>query len=98
MNFIYKEVYKQMGQNFSSHQQKIIKNYYQNLSAIAVQKLQELVTDLYLSLNTPKEDKLWNNVEKAMEKLEIPKSVIDHIMQKRNVEVLANHVTKWMGK
>lgn len=86
-----------MAQDFSSHQQKIIKNYYQNLSSISVQKLQELVTDLYLALNTKKEDKLWIAVEKAMVKLEIPKTIISHIMEKRNVEVLANHVTKWLG-
>jgi hypothetical protein len=33
----------------SSHQDKIIRNYYQNRDAIALQRAQELVTELYLA-------------------------------------------------
>ena len=35
--------------NYSKHQQKIIKNYYNNRDAIALQRVQELVTELYLA-------------------------------------------------
>jgi hypothetical protein len=33
----------------SRYQEKIIKNYYQNRENIAVQRVQELITDLYLA-------------------------------------------------
>ena len=33
----------------SKHQQKIIKNYYQNREAISLQRLSELVSELYLA-------------------------------------------------
>ena len=33
----------------SKHQQKIIKNYYENRDAISLQRLSELVTELYLA-------------------------------------------------
>ena len=35
--------------NYSKFQQNIIKNYYENRDAIALQRVQELVTELYLS-------------------------------------------------
>ncbi len=83
---------------YSKHQQKIIERYYENINAIMLGKLQELVTDLYLAMNTPKEDKLWDRVEKAMVKLKVPKSIMEHIMAKRNVEVLAHNVNDWLKR
>ena len=85
-------------QEYTAFQQKAIKNYYDNLSAIKLQTLQELVTELYLAMNTPKEDKLWERVEKAMAKLKVPKELSEHIMRKRSVEVLAHNVQDWLKK
>jgi hypothetical protein len=34
---------------YSKHQQKIINNYYENREAISLQRLSELVTELYLA-------------------------------------------------
>ena len=34
---------------YSKYQQKIISNYYQNLDTMALQRLQELVTELFLA-------------------------------------------------
>jgi hypothetical protein len=82
----------------SKYQQGVIERYYQNLDAIMLGKLQELVTDLYLAMNTPKEEKLWERVEKAMIKLKVPKSIMEHILVKRNVEVLATNVNDWLKR
>ncbi len=85
-------------QDYSKFQQGVISRYYENLDGIMLQKLQEQVTDLYLALDTPKEDKIWQRVEKAMVKLKIPKDRVEHIMQKRNVEVLARNVEDWLKR
>ena len=34
--------------NYTAHQQKIIKRYYQHIDAISLQRLAELVGELYL--------------------------------------------------
>ena len=34
--------------DFTKYQQKVVKNYYDNRESIALQRVQELVTDLYL--------------------------------------------------
>ena len=81
---------------YSSYQRNVIQRYYENLDAIKLGALQELVTDLYLAKDGPKEDRLWERAEKAMVQLKIPKKIIEHIMQKRQVELLAEHVQDWL--
>jgi len=81
---------------YSKHQQEVINRYYQNLDAIMLQKLQELVTELYLAKDGPKEDRLWQRVEKAMVKLKTPKSIREYIMRKRQVVILAQNIEDWL--
>ena len=83
-------------QAYSKHQQKIISNYYQNLDGIMLGKLQEMVTELYLAETKAKSDKLWERTEKAMQKLKIKPNIIEHIMTKRDVTILAKNVEDWL--
>jgi alcohol dehydrogenase class IV len=86
-----------MAKEYSKHQRKVIQRYYDNLDTIALTRLQELVTELYLQKNTAKEDKLWERVDKAMEKLKVKPQLREHIMQKRRVEVLAKNLEDWLA-
>lgn len=79
----------------SAYQQKLISRYYANLDAIMLQKLGELVTDLYLADSASMKQKLWERAEKAMENLKIPPAIIQHIMQKKDIEVLAKNLAEW---
>ena len=54
--------------DYSPHQQKIIKRYYSNQDAIHKQRLAELVTELYLSQGK-KRQRAWNAAAAAMRKL-----------------------------
>lgn len=83
--------------NYTKHQQGIIKRYYQNLDRITWQKLSELVGDLYLA-EGKKRDKLWQAAATHMEKLEVPKDRIDHILEKKDPGLLANLVKELMGQ
>ena len=83
---------------YTSYQRDVIQRYYENLDAIKLGALQELVTDLFLAKDGPKEDRLWERAEKAMVQLKIPKKILEHIMQKRQVEILAEHVQDWLKK
>lgn len=78
----------------SRYQEKIIKNYYQNRDKIAVQRLQELVTELYLS-DGKKRERHWKSVAKHLESLEMKQSQIDHIVAQDDPELVANIVAKY---
>ncbi len=85
-----------MLENYTRHQQGIIKRYYQNLDKIQVQRLSELVTELYLAEGKKKE-KLWLTVEATMKKLEIPQQRIVHLMGKKDPALLAALVKELLG-
>ena len=69
--------------DFTPHQQKIIKRYYDNFDAIKSQRLSELATELYLA-EGKKRDRLWTQVEQTLRKLEFPEPRIQHLMEKRD--------------
>lgn len=84
-------------EDYSKHQQGIIKRYYSNSDTIQLQKLGEKVTELYLA-DGKKRDKLWASVEGILRKLEVPASRIEHVMNEKNVEMLARLVQELQGK
>ncbi|MFZ0033484.1 MAG: hypothetical protein WAK60_00670 [Sedimentisphaerales bacterium] len=82
---------------YSSYQRDVISRYYGNLDTIMLNKLQELVSQLYLANSKPKQEKLWERVHKAMLKLKIRPAIIEHIMNKKDVVVLAKNLEDWLG-
>jgi hypothetical protein len=84
-------------ENYTPHQQGIIKRYYENIDKVAWQRLSELVGDLYLA-SGKKRDKLWASAASFMQKLEVPQAKIDAIVQKKDLEALANLVKELMAK
>jgi hypothetical protein len=82
--------------DYTKHQQKIIKRYYENIDQIAVQRLAELVGDLYLATGK-KRDKLWESAASFMEKLKLPQERIAHLLRERKPELLANLVKELTG-
>ena len=82
---------------YSQYQKSVISGYYNNLDTIMLQKLGELVTELYLADTQAKKDRLWGRAHKAMVKLKIPPAIVDHIMKKQDVEILAKNLQDWQG-
>ncbi len=81
----------------SAYQQRVIKNYYKNRDAIALQRLGEMVTDLYLA-EGKKRGRLWERVAGALEKLEVAPPRIKHILASDNPSLVAKIVEELMGK
>ncbi len=77
--------------NRTRHQQKIIKRYYENRDAIDDQRLSELVTNLYLA-SGKKQAKMWDTAQQIMERMELPQTRIDHVMEAKDPAVLARVV------
>jgi len=82
----------------SNYQNKLIADYYDNLDTIMLRKLSELVTELYLAETKAKKDKLWQRAHKAMLNLKVPPAILEHIMQKQSVVILAKNLKDWLDK
>ena len=83
--------------DYTPYQQKIIQRYYDNLDSISLQKLSDLVADLYLS-EGKKRQKLWDRAKLAMEKAKVPTSRIEAVLQSDSPEQLAKLVEELSGK
>lgn len=81
----------------SKYQQKIIKNYYNNVEAISLQRLSELVTELYLAEGKARQ-KHWKNIAGALEKLKIPAARIEHLVKQDNPSLVAKLVEELLAK
>ncbi len=82
----------------TDYQNKIISRYYENLDTITLTKLQEWVTELYLAETEAQKNRLWQRVEKAMAKINVSPSIARHILQKKDVRLLAEHLNDWLKK
>jgi acetylornithine deacetylase/succinyl-diaminopimelate desuccinylase-like protein len=83
--------------NYSKYQQNIIKNYYENKDAISLQRLSELVTELYLAEGKGRE-KQWKYIVSVLEKIGLPADRIEYLRKKDDPKLLANLVEELMAK
>ena len=82
-----------MQENRSKYQERIIKNYYRNRDHIALQRSQELVTELYLTAGK-KREQVWKHLVGHLEKLGLPASQIEHLQQQDDPALIAEVIQK----
>lgn len=80
------------------YQDKIIKRYYENKPEIMRQKLNELVTDLYLAETPKKREMIWKRVVLALKNLNVPEKQISALISHADPVVLARFVERSLGK
>jgi hypothetical protein len=79
------------------YQEKIIRRYYENKDDIMVQKLSELVTDLYLAEGKSKK-RVWERIAAALTNLKIPDAQIQHLVKADNPTLVENLVKELLEK
>jgi hypothetical protein len=83
--------------DYTPHQQKIIKRYYDNQDTIQLQRLADLVGELYLATGK-KLERAWHGAAAAMLKLGLPQARVDHLVQQRKPTVIAELVKELQKK
>lgn len=81
--------------NHSKYQQKMIKNYYNNREAISLQRLQELVTELFLAEGKKRETQ-WKRIEGHLDKLGLKPERIAYLREKDDPAMIAKVVEEFM--
>jgi hypothetical protein len=82
--------------HLTPYQRGIVKRYYENLDAIALSRLQELVSELAVAAEKDR-PRLWKRVEQALGKAGVPPSRAAHVLASRDVTVLARLVGELAG-
>jgi len=81
----------------SPYQQRVIRDYYRNQDAILIQRLGDLVTDLYLAEGKARV-RLWKRVATTLERLRVPGDQVRHVVESDNPTLLANLLKQLLGK
>jgi len=81
----------------TAYQERAIRNYYENRDDLMLQRLGELVTDLFLAEGKAKA-RLWNRTAEVLEKLKVPPSEIQHLVASDNPTLLANLLKQLLEK
>jgi len=81
----------------SNYQDRVIRNYYQNRDDIMLQRLGELVTDLFLAEGKAK-SRIWKRVAEILEKLKVHKGEIERLVRSDNPTLVANVLKKLLEK
>ena len=84
-------------EDYTRHQQGIIKRYYANADSLQLQRLADYVGELYLA-EGKKREKVWKLIVMLMQKLAVPQSRIDHIVAQNKPELVASLVQELQGK
>jgi hypothetical protein len=77
--------------DYSDYQKKIIRRFYDNRDQNDEQQLADLASNLYLS-SGKKLAKLWEQARGILERMRVPKSRIDHVMNSQNPALVAEIV------
>jgi hypothetical protein len=81
----------------SSRQDRIIRDFYRNQDALLLQRLGEMVTELYLAEGKGRL-RLWQRAAACLGKLGIPQERIDHVVASDNPSLLANLVKELLDR
>lgn len=84
--------------SYSRYQKKVIQRFYENREQIETQRLQEIVTEIYLAGTGKKADRLWERAAQLLERAEgVDAGEVARILAARDVEGLARLATERFG-
>jgi hypothetical protein len=81
----------------TTYQDRIVRRYYENQGSIMVQRLGELVSELYLAEGKAR-TRLWDRAARAMKNLGVPADRMEHIVASDNPSLVANLVKEYEGR
>lgn len=76
-------------QPYSKYQKDLIDRYYKRRDDIMVQKLGELISEIYVCESPRKLERLWERVGKALLNLEENPAFVKDLVDNRDLEFLA---------
>lgn len=80
------------GQSLTRYQQGIVKRYYEHADDAAIQRLSELVSEIFLVPAGKPADALWKRAETALARTAIAKERAAAVVVSRDVKALAGLV------
>ena len=78
--------------DYSAYQRGVIKRFYEHRDTIAVHKLAEILSDLWLEKSRKKVEALWDNAYKLMQQAGVPVNQACLIVEDKDLEAFGKVV------
>jgi len=74
---------------YTKYQQKVIKNFYDNKDLRLVQKLGELVSNLYLETSEKKLDTGWKRIKRMLTDLKVHPGEVEYLTKDKTLSLIS---------
>ncbi len=82
------------GKGYTEFQKKVIKNFYENKDLRLIQKLGELVSDLYLESSEKKKESGWKKIKKILSDLKVHPHEVEYLTKDKNLAVISKKLAE----
>lgn len=79
---------------YTPYQRKVIRNFYENKDLRLIQKLGELVSNLYLESNEKKRESGWKNIRKMLIDLKVNPHEAEYLTKDRNLAIISKKLAE----
>ncbi len=79
---------------YTDFQKKVIRNFYENKDLRLIQKLGELVSDLYLETSEKKRDNGWKRIKKILIDLKVHPQETEYLTKDKNLAVISKKLAE----
>ncbi|MEP9409845.1 MAG: hypothetical protein HRF42_00290 [Candidatus Brocadia sp.] len=79
---------------YTEYQKKVIKNFYENKDLRLIQKLGELVSDLYLETGEKKKETGWKRIKKMLLDLKVHPQEVEYLTKDKNLAVISKKLAE----
>lgn len=79
---------------YTEYQKKVIRNFYENKDLRLIQKLGELVSDMYLETNEKKRESGWKKIKKTLADLKVHPNEIEFLTKDKNLTVISRKLAE----
>jgi len=79
---------------YTGYQKKVIKNFYENKDLRLIQKLGELVSNLYVETSEKKKETGWKKIKKMLENLKVHSHEVEYLTKDKNLSMISKKLAE----
>ena len=79
---------------YTPYQQKVIRRFYENKDLRLIQKLGELVSNLYIETNEKKRDSGWKRIKEILIDLKVHPHEVEFLTKDKNLTVISKKLAE----
>ncbi len=79
---------------YTGYQRKVIKNFYDNKDLRLIQKLGELVSNLYVETSEKKKETGWKRIKKMFTDLKVHPHEVEYLTRDKNLSMISKKLAE----